>query len=152
MAKSFPDQTFASTVAAKKRENPLRRGELRCPDDVELEYVRSAGVRVQPLDIQLVPLRRVIGRWLDFDAKPGMLRHEPRDLAAHHRALGSERAPGERDDSAVRRPTVAPRKGSGAQREIEEQRDEAWPRRGERARSWPGPARHHGAGRTRRER
>src|SRR5215207_4357795 len=40
-------------------KDPSRRGKLRCPDDVELENVWSAGASVEPLDVQLMSLRRV---------------------------------------------------------------------------------------------
>ena len=47
-------------------ENPARRGELRRPDGVELQDVGLAGPRVEPLDVELVPLvGRVRGGPLD---------------------------------------------------------------------------------------
>jgi hypothetical protein len=95
------EEAVARRGEAVERTDPSRRGELRCPDDVELENIGSAGVRVQPLDVQLMTLRCIIRRGLNLDAKPRVLHHEPRDLTTHHGALGSECASGERDDAAA---------------------------------------------------
>src|SRR6187551_865100 len=79
-------------------------------------------MRVEPLDVQLMSLRCVVRRGLDLDAKRWMLHPEPRDLAAQHRPLGSERASGNRDDTPATRPLVARLEANCAVRDTQ-QRD-----------------------------
>jgi len=60
-----------------ERQDPPRRRELRSPDDVELEDGRIAHPGIEPLDVELVPLRRVVGRALELDPDSGIELHKP---------------------------------------------------------------------------
>ena len=84
-------------MEAVKRQNPSGRRELRCRDGIELQDVRLRGVRIQPLDVQLVLLVGGIGNRLNFNLQVGMLRLERGELMPQHLAFTTDGAAGEHE-------------------------------------------------------
>jgi hypothetical protein len=77
---------------AVEREYPPGGGELGRPDHVELEHVRVAHPRVEPLDIELVALVGRVGRRALDHTDVRVRAREAHKLAAQHAGLGSDRA------------------------------------------------------------
>jgi len=80
---------------SRERQHPPRRRELRCPDDVELENGGIPDSRVEPLHIELMPLRRVVGSALELDPDPRVELRESLELLGDERPLGPEGGTGE---------------------------------------------------------
>ena len=59
-----------------EREHPPGRRELGCPDDVQLKNGRVSHPGIEQLHIELMPLRRVIGRPLELDPDSRIELHE----------------------------------------------------------------------------
>lgn len=78
--------------------DPSRRCELGGPDDVELQHVWNGSVRIEPLDVELMPLIGGVRRDAQFNLDVGMERVESSQLRAHHIRFGPERTPGKRQD------------------------------------------------------
>jgi hypothetical protein len=78
-------------LEALEGEDPSGRREFGGPDHVELQDVRISDTRVEPLDVELVPLIRGVGRGPTLDANPRMLVHEALQLASQQLSLGTHR-------------------------------------------------------------
>jgi hypothetical protein len=85
-------------MKAVEWENPSRGRKLRGPYDIELEDVGITRSRVQPLDVELMPLVRGIGSISAHDSDGRVLRIETSDLSREHLGFGPEGAPRKRDD------------------------------------------------------
>jgi hypothetical protein len=85
-------------MKAVERENPTCGSELCGPHDIELEDVGITGSRVEPLHIKLMPLVRGVGSVSAHNPDARVLRIETCDLSREHLGLGTEGAPGKRDD------------------------------------------------------
>jgi hypothetical protein len=66
-----------------------------------LKDVRVSDARVEPLHIELMPLRSVVGGALKLDSNVGMKLHEPLKLLRNKRPFSSKSAAGERENGLV---------------------------------------------------